>query len=118
MPLPAGVQHWPNPVILVGGRVQSANTYCKLNRKLVCPQELLKKCRFRQGSDALVLVGDLVNKGPDSAGVVATARRLGALSVRGNHDDAALAAYYEHRHGKKVKVRTCIKCSDGAGQPR
>ena len=36
--------------------------------------------------DRLVLVGDLVAKGPDSAGVVQRARELGALAVLGNHD--------------------------------
>ncbi len=36
--------------------------------------------------DRLVFVGDLVAKGPDSAGVVRRARRLGALAVLGNHD--------------------------------
>jgi hypothetical protein len=45
-----------------------------------------------------------VNKGPHSAGVVAEARRLGALSVRGNHDDACLAAYLDHKAGRPVKV--------------
>jgi len=37
-----------------------------------------------------VLVGDLVNKGPHSSGVVKFARKVGALSVRGNHDDACI----------------------------
>lgn len=36
--------------------------------------------------DRLVFVGDLVAKGPDSAGVVRRARELGALAVLGNHD--------------------------------
>jgi len=36
--------------------------------------------------DRLVLVGDLVAKGPDSAGVVQRALELGALAVMGNHD--------------------------------
>jgi len=40
--------------------------------------------------DKVVLVGDLVAKGPDSAGVVAYARELSALCVRGNHDEAVL----------------------------
>jgi hypothetical protein len=40
--------------------------------------------------DRVVLVGDLVAKGPDSRRVVATARRLGALAVRGNHDERVL----------------------------
>ena len=40
--------------------------------------------------DRLVLVGDLVAKGPDSRGVVQLARERGALCVRGNHDEAVL----------------------------
>ena len=50
---------------------------------------LLRKVELRAG-DAVVLVGDLVAKGPDSAGVVAYARELSALCVRGNHDEAVL----------------------------
>jgi diadenosine tetraphosphatase ApaH/serine/threonine PP2A family protein phosphatase len=34
----------------------------------------------------VVLVGDLVRKGPDSAGVVRRVRDIGARAVRGNHD--------------------------------
>ncbi len=37
--------------------------------------------------DDVVFVGDLVGKGPDSAGVVRRARALRARAVRGNHDD-------------------------------
>ena len=40
--------------------------------------------------DVVLLVGDLVNKGPSSVGVVALARERGMLAVRGNHDDAAI----------------------------
>lgn len=50
---------------------------------------LLRKVAPRP-EDRLVLVGDLVAKGPDSAGVVALARELSALCVRGNHDEAVL----------------------------
>ena len=42
--------------------------------------------------DRVVLVGDLVAKGPDSAGVVAWARESGAAAVLGNHDDHVLRA--------------------------
>lgn len=41
---------------------------------------------------ALVLVGDLVAKGPDSQGVVALARHYGARAVLGNHDAHVLRA--------------------------
>ena len=47
--------------------------------------ELLKKAGWTS-EDRLVLVGDLVAKGPDSTGVVKRARELGALAVLGNHD--------------------------------
>ncbi|KAK0717132.1 Metallo-dependent phosphatase-like protein [Lasiosphaeria miniovina] len=44
------------------------------------------------GSDHLVLAGDIVTKGPDSAGVVQLAMDLGASAVRGNHDENVLRA--------------------------
>lgn len=61
---------------------------------------LLAHVGFRGAADVLVLVGDLVGKGPKSAEVVRFAREAGALCVRGNHDDAALAAYYAARAGR------------------
>ncbi|KAK3394278.1 Metallo-dependent phosphatase-like protein [Podospora didyma] len=42
--------------------------------------------------DHLILAGDIVTKGPDSAGVVQLAMDLGASSVRGNHDENVLRA--------------------------
>jgi hypothetical protein len=62
-------------------------------------QELLELTRFAEGTDRLVLVGDLVARGPDSAGALELARRLGARAVRGNHDDRLLAA---RRGGKPL----------------
>jgi predicted phosphodiesterase len=53
-----------------------------------CAEELdalLHECGYRPG-ERVVLVGDLVAKGPDSAGVVRRARERGFLAVRGNHD--------------------------------
>src|SRR4051812_33332219 len=38
------------------------------------------------GAAQVVLVGDLVAKGPDSAGVIQWARESGARAVLGNHD--------------------------------
>lgn len=50
-------------------------------------RELLEqKLNFKKGADQLVLVGDLVAKGPDSAGVIDTAIEYGAKSCMGNHD--------------------------------
>jgi len=60
---------------------------------------LLDKVQYDSKVDNLILVGDLVNKGPYSDKVVETAQRLNALCVRGNHDDAALAAYKQYQYG-------------------
>lgn len=38
-------------------------------------------------SDRLILMGDLVNKGPDPGGVIRTVRSLGCLCLRGNHEN-------------------------------
>jgi hypothetical protein len=49
------------------------------------------KCR----GDHLIFVGDLINKGPDSPGVIDLAMKLGASAVRGNHENAVLNASAE-----------------------
>ena len=51
--------------------------------------QLLAKVNFRS-EDMLILVGDLVAKGPDSRGVLRRCRELGAEFVRGNHDEHCL----------------------------
>ena len=54
-------------------------------------EKLLEKVKFsREDGDHLIFTGDLINKGPDSGGVVDLARELGASSVRGNHEDRIL----------------------------
>ncbi len=69
---------------------------------------LLDKVKY-EPSDSLVLVGDLVARGPDSRAVVAFARKSGALVVRGNHEDKLLrwyAAKRAHARGKRDRPRT------------
>jgi hypothetical protein len=59
-------------------------------------EALLDKVGFdKRKGDHLILAGDLVNKGPDSPGVVDLAMKLGASAVRGNHDNAVLDAAAE-----------------------
>jgi hypothetical protein len=57
---------------------------------------LLEACAYDPPADHLCLVGDLVNKGPDSDGVVRLARDAGATVVLGNHD----LWWIRHRQGE------------------
>eukprot|EP00873_Tetraselmis_striata_P038153 jgi/Tetstr1/458417/TSEL_044852.t1 len=66
--------------------------------------DLLEKVALTT-DDTLILVGDLVNKGPDSAGVVRRARDHNAYAVRGNHDDSGLSAYRAWQEGEDVKKK-------------
>ncbi|EWM26697.1 bis(5 -nucleosyl)- symmetrical [Nannochloropsis gaditana] len=73
-------------------------------------QALLVKANYTAARDSVVLVGDLVNKGPLSAETVKWCRTQGFYSVRGNHDDSALAAYF--RVGKFAGVSSLPQAYD------
>jgi hypothetical protein len=60
-------------------------------------EDLLKKVDFQEDNDHLILTGDIINKGPDSPGVVALAQKLSASCVRGNHEDKTLLSIAEMR---------------------
>ncbi len=63
-------------------------------------EQLLDAAGFVAGEDQLVPVGDMVNKGPDSRGVLDLLIQVGATPVLGNHDLHWLAngrAEGEHR---------------------
>jgi Calcineurin-like phosphoesterase len=59
-------------------------------------ETLLEQVGFVDAADRLVLVGDLVVRGPDSHGTLALVRRLGARTVRGNHEQKLLTWRSKH----------------------
>ena len=60
-----------------------------------CSRELsalLQRVAFARGVDRLVLVGDVLVRGPDPLRTLDLLRDLGAASVRGNHENKLLSA--------------------------
>ena len=66
-------------------------------------EELLGRVALRE-DDRLYFVGDLIARGPDTLGVLALVRRLGAVVVRGNHEHKLLG-YVRGRQGEGPRVR-------------
>jgi hypothetical protein len=87
---------------------------------IVSLRALLHKLKFdEKNGDHLVFVGDLVNKGPDSAGVVALAMDVGASAVRGNHEDNVLRAHKtlqkkKHRKAQEILETVPDRGTDGS----
>jgi len=65
-------------------------------------QRLLDQVAYAS-TDRLIFVGDLVARGPRSAGVVALCRRLDATVIRGNHEEKLL----RWRQGKRSHDDGC-----------
>lgn len=55
------------------------------------------------GAGIHLLAPSQVSKGPKSQEVLQLARERGALAVRGNHDDAGLAAWHRVQRGEEVE---------------
>lgn len=51
--------------------------------------------------DRIVLLGDLIDKGPDPVGVVAFAREIGAETIQGNHEEKCLR-WLKHEATRKL----------------
>jgi len=79
-------------------------------------QDLLTKCKYEPTTDKLYLLGDLVDRGPDSAGVIAFARRLsklyGAECVKGNHDDKHVRFRRHYNTEKATGKKNPMKFND------
>lgn len=78
---------------------------------------LLRACEVTS-QDQVVLVGDLVAKGPDSLGVLTLARERGYLAVLGNHDAHVLRvrepAPERPAKGEHRKIAQALSPSDWA----
>ena len=80
-------------------------------------ERLLERVRFDPSRDRLWLVGDLVNRGPDSAGCLRRVRSLGAAAttVLGNHDLHLLAASEGLREpGRRDTLQEVLNAPDAA----
>jgi bis(5'-nucleosyl)-tetraphosphatase (symmetrical) len=78
-------------------------------------QRLLDKIGFSPSRDTLVLLGDLVNRGPDSAGVLRRVQGYGAsaLSLLGNHDLHLLGvAHGARKPGRKDTLAGLLAAPD------
>ncbi len=77
-------------------------------------ERLLAAVAFRTGTDRLLPVGDLVNKGPDSPGTVALLMQLGAEPVLGNHDLhwLARAGHVEPRQRAWLSAQPVVRVFD------
>lgn len=60
--------------------------------------DLVQKLEYSRKTDRLVLVGDLIDRGPDPAAVIQYAREIGAECTSANHEETALRW---RRHEKK-----------------
>jgi bis(5'-nucleosyl)-tetraphosphatase (symmetrical) len=80
-------------------------------------QHLLEHIRFDPADDSLWFVGDLVNRGPDSCGVLHFIKGLGdrAIVVLGNHDLHLLAVAEGHlKYAKEDNLQDVIEAEDHA----
>jgi hypothetical protein len=72
---------------------------------------LLEKADYTTSrGDRVIFVGDLVNKGPESAGVVQYAMDINATTVRGNHEDKVLRLW---AGAEEARVQAEAKGKDG-----
>ncbi|KAE8152023.1 hypothetical protein BDV25DRAFT_128318 [Aspergillus avenaceus] len=79
--LPAGPGEYSGKRLIFIGDVHG----CKIEL-----DKLLEEVDFNPENDHLIFAGDMINKGPDSLGVVDLAREYSASCVRGNHEDRVL----------------------------
>jgi hypothetical protein len=76
-------------------------------------EELLGAAGYTPGEDRLVLLGDLLDRGPDPVGVLRRVRALGAECVLGNHEEKHLRyAAHEARRREDPGYRNPMRRFD------
>lgn len=78
-------------------------------------KKLLDKVKFDPSKDKIWLVGDLINRGPDSLKTLRYVKSLGdsAITVLGNHDLHLLAVVYGYRKPSgKDTLKSIVKAPD------
>ena len=78
-------------------------------------ERLLEKIDFSPSKDTLYLLGDLVNRGPDSLGVLRSLAEMGSAAqcLLGNHDLHLLAAWQGVRHvGRSDTLDAVLNAAD------
>ncbi len=78
--------------------------------------DLLDKLQPDLENDRVIFIGDLINKGPDSRGVIERFHQLGATSILGNHEHR-LIEQVEHRGRKSRSFRQLVRSLNGAFLP-
>jgi bis(5'-nucleosyl)-tetraphosphatase (symmetrical) len=78
------------------------------------PLDRLLRALELRSDDRVCCVGDLVNKGPDSLGVLRRVREIGAQSVLGNHDLALLRAAAAPGRGVPTELKAVLDAPDVA----
>ncbi|RKP34411.1 Metallo-dependent phosphatase-like protein, partial [Dimargaris cristalligena] len=79
---------------------------------------LLTKMGYEQGRDLLVSVGDLINKGPDSAKVLDFVMEHNMLAVRGNHEDGVIRIWDSDFFPSWWRIELVRLAYDLMSQPR
>lgn len=75
-------------------------------------EELLRKIQYNAKYMRIVLLGDLIDRGPDSVGCVRLARQLQFESIMGNHEDKHLRwRRHEQKHKSSGKPNPMHKLS-------
>jgi hypothetical protein len=80
-----------------------------------CKKELLQllaKVEFNEHQDHIIAVGDIIDKGPDSLGVINFLMDKKASVVRGNHEDRVILLaekHHRHAHGATEDMSTTTK---------